>query len=176
MSRRAEQWVWDHSGTTGNDRMILAYMGNEANDEGFSCFPSVERIADKCRLSKNTVLSVLGRLERIGELVIARPAVHGRGHHNRYALVLGRDPGSVLDQLKGEKVAPFRGPGKGSVQADKRRDLRPEKVHSDRAIPVVPIDIPAEASESGDSPPLTMRQNRDRVRQLKDHLRSGMLA
>ncbi len=145
MSRRTEQWVWDNSITVGNDRMILAYMGNEANDDGFACFPSIDRLALKCRISTNTVGAVIKRLEAAGEIVVVRPERQGRGHFNKYALVLGRDPAAVLEALQeGSNFLPLLEKGKVATEGEKSRDYPSEKSRSGRDIPIdKPVDIPS---------------------------------
>lgn len=150
MSRRAEQWVWDNSETNGNDRMVLVYMGNEANDEGFACFPSMERLARKCRISTNTVASVIKRLEAGGEIVVLRPERQGRGHFNQYALVLGRNPGTVMEALrKGAKSLPLSESDNGATDGAKRRDQPREKARPDRDVPIDrPIDRPVAAQSA----------------------------
>lgn len=96
-------WVFEHSDATGNDRLVLLALADEADDEGKDAYPSVQRVATKARVPKPTVLRCLKRLEEAGRLRVIRPETRGRGRFNRYELVLenGREvtpfPGSTED-------------------------------------------------------------------------------
>lgn len=89
-------WVWTHSTASGNDRLALLCLADEADDDGANCYPSTARIAAKCNIDKGTALDVIRRLEAAGEVIVKRPERYGRGRHNRYVLVLGRD----VDELR----------------------------------------------------------------------------
>jgi DNA-binding MarR family transcriptional regulator len=107
MSKEAENWIWNNSLTNGNDRLVLLYLADQASDDGTNSFPSIQTLAQKCNVDKDTVRRVLNRLEAAGEILIERPEHQGRGWFNRYTLVLGR-PVELVREL-----------------ADKARDLRP---------------------------------------------------
>ena len=95
MSVRVTAWVlWD-SPSTGNDRLVLIAIADEADDEGRNAFPSYDTIARKARIDKRTAMRSVDRLEAGGELLVKRPDRAGRGHHNRYVVVMGRDPGAL---------------------------------------------------------------------------------
>lgn len=85
-------WVMFESPATGNDRLVLLMVADEADDDGANAFPGIDRIALKARVSRATAIRSIGRLEAAGELLVKRPETHGRGRHNRYVVVLGRDP------------------------------------------------------------------------------------
>lgn len=115
MSVRVLSWVLDNSEAPGNDRLVLIAIADEADDDGTNSYPSIDRIARRARVNKRTTMRALERLEETGELVVQRPEVQGRGHHNRYGVVMGRDPEEVLalvqkgDTLAGSAVEERRG-------------------------------------------------------------------
>lgn len=92
-------WVLWNSLSTGNDRLVLIALADEANDDGWDCYPSMDRLARKARISKATAIRATARLEHGGELLVKRPEVTGRGKFNRYALCLGRNPLHLADHL-----------------------------------------------------------------------------
>lgn len=110
MSIQAMTWVMYESESTGNDRLVLLAIADEADDDGLNAFPGTERIALKARVNRATVTRAIVRLEERGELLILRPKRQGRGHHNRYALTLGRPVEEVADLagwvLEGSQPSP----------------------------------------------------------------------
>lgn len=96
MSNRVLNYVFDESPATGNDRLVLFAIADEADDDGTNAYPSIDRIARKSRVNKRTVMRCLQRLEETGELVVHRPETRGRGHHNTYRVVM----------RKGDTVSP----------------------------------------------------------------------
>lgn len=86
MSSAAVNWVFKHSLATGNDRIVLLAIADEANSKGTDAYPSIALIATKTRIHRATVMRSISRLEAIGELVVLRPQSRGPGHFNRYVL------------------------------------------------------------------------------------------
>lgn len=103
MSVRVLSWVLDHSEAPGNDRLVLIAIADEADDDGANAYPSIDRIARRARVNKRTTMRALERLEATGELVVLRPEVTGRGHHNRYAVVMGRPIDEVAALVGGSR-------------------------------------------------------------------------
>lgn len=99
MSVRAVSWVLHESKSTGNDRLVLIVVADEADNDGLDAFPSIERIAALARLNRRTVLRSIGRLEAGGDLLVRRPDHPGRGRFNRYALTMGRPPMALAGSL-----------------------------------------------------------------------------
>lgn len=96
-----QAWVYEHSPATGNDRLVLLAIADEADDDGTNAYPSVDRIAHKARLNKRTTMRCLERLEADGGLIVHRPEKRGRGHFNTYMVVM------VDRSVKGDRVAPI---------------------------------------------------------------------
>lgn len=110
MSNRVLNWVFEESPATGNDRLVLIAIADEADDDGTNAFPSVDRIARKARVPKRTTLRCLQRLEEAGELVVTRPEKRGRGHFNTYAVV-----------MNGATLTPEERARNGATEGEKRR-------------------------------------------------------
>jgi hypothetical protein len=75
--------IWDNEDPelTGSRLVILLSLADHANDAG-ECWPSIERIATRVRLSPRNVMRQLDELERIGYLTIRRSI----GRHNTYVV------------------------------------------------------------------------------------------
>lgn len=86
MSVQAMSWVFKHSVATGNNRIVLLAIADEANSNGEDAFPSIDRIAQKTLVHRATVMRCIKRLEALGELVVVRPQSRGEGHFNRYVI------------------------------------------------------------------------------------------
>lgn len=92
MSTKVVAWVFYHSEASGNDRLVLLAIADEANDDGSNAFPSTTTIGRKARVNERTARRCIERLEAGGELFVLRPVVRGRGHYNRYVVLMGRPP------------------------------------------------------------------------------------
>lgn len=85
MSIRVMSLVWEHSKQQGSALLVLLAIADFADDDGY-CYPSVERLAHKSRMSVRNVRYILRQLEESGELVIERGG--GRHRTNRYRVML----------------------------------------------------------------------------------------
>ncbi|MCU1590046.1 MAG: hypothetical protein JWP11_1302 [Frankiales bacterium] len=98
MSQRCTTWVLYESPITDRTQLcVLWAIADAANDQGVRAFPGRPRIAELARCDKKTVSDVIKELEAAGLLLVRRPTVPGRGRHNEYAVVMGRDPDVVRD-------------------------------------------------------------------------------
>lgn len=109
MSIRCQTWVYEHSEATGNERLVLLAIADEADDDGTNGHPGIDRIAHKARVNKRTTMRCIDRLEAAGRLVVHRPEVKGRGHFNTYVVVMA-------EGVKGGTLAPAP-PEKGREKA-----------------------------------------------------------
>jgi hypothetical protein len=101
VSNRCQTWVFDHSEVTGNDRLVLLALADEANDDGTNAYPSIDRLAHKARANKRTTLRSIQRLEEAGAIRVQRPERKGRGRFNTYVV--------VMDQPEnGDTVSPIQ--------------------------------------------------------------------
>lgn len=97
MSLKAMLWALDEAATGDPaEVMILVALADEANSDGLECFPELRRIARRARVSEPTVRRRIASMEERGLIVVVRPERQGRGHFNRYGLVMGdRSPAEV---------------------------------------------------------------------------------
>jgi hypothetical protein len=80
--------VWWNSTTSGNERLVLLAIADEADDDGRNAFPSVRRLAGKVNCHPATILRAVVRLEKSGELSVIRPESPAPGRGNRYRIHL----------------------------------------------------------------------------------------
>ncbi|HUZ56011.1 MAG TPA: helix-turn-helix domain-containing protein [Streptosporangiaceae bacterium] len=89
MSIAVMNWVWAHSPTSGNERLVLLALADVCSrDDGTGCWPSAATIARKANISDRTVRRLIGRLEAEGNLIVH----HGGGRAgatNSYTVVTG---------------------------------------------------------------------------------------
>lgn len=71
MSIKLMSDVWRHSQHSKSALIILLALADQAQDDGF-CWPSIDKLAKKARVSRRTVLNVLDVLEQSEELSILR--------------------------------------------------------------------------------------------------------
>lgn len=108
MSVKLMSLVWDSSyaKTTPGKLLVMLKLADNAQDDGGSCYPSQNTIAEKCNLSRSYVNRVIQDLEKDGKLTIERIVMHGGKFKNTYQLFfrdLDRDVNSV-DILPDEDV------------------------------------------------------------------------
>ena len=100
-------WVWAHSPTSGNERLVLLALADACSrDDGSGCWPSAATIARKANISTRSVRRVIARLEADGHVLVHRGG--GRaGSTNSYTVVTDagvvHSPGQVVtpDDLSG---------------------------------------------------------------------------
>lgn len=73
MSVRVMSRVWERSALGGSELLLLLAIADHADDEG-RAYPSVETLAKKVRMSARNARYLLAKIERSGELTIARNA------------------------------------------------------------------------------------------------------
>ena len=85
MSNQAINWVYDNSPSTGTARAVLLYLANCANEGNQWCWPSVQIIAAKCKISRSAVFAAIKKLEASAEIQIQ----HSPGMTpNRYLVLI----------------------------------------------------------------------------------------
>lgn len=72
MSVHVTDAVWQRSSAKKTDLLVLLAIADNANEETFEAWPSVETIARKARVDKRTAQRALRRLEAQGEIVVLR--------------------------------------------------------------------------------------------------------
>src|SRR5438132_11288666 len=80
------QDVWTRSQASGGDRLVLLALADSANADTRECWPSLARIAERCRLSVRQTQRALRRVEEAGE--VSTVVGQGRGMTNVYRICL----------------------------------------------------------------------------------------
>lgn len=98
MSATCTGWVLDLAPVHETAELcVLLAMADHANNQGLGIFPSTRTLASKSRCSESTVRRIIAKLEEGGLILRFSPYRQGRGHHNEYMLVMGRDLGQCTD-------------------------------------------------------------------------------
>jgi hypothetical protein len=90
MSVETTNRVWKHSQKGGAALLLLLAMADWADDWGY-CYPSVDKMAIKCRQTERNILNLTRDLEAAGEL---RRIARGKGGRGKYS-------GSVYQVITG---------------------------------------------------------------------------
>lgn len=155
MSVKCQTWVWDYSETTGNDRIVLLFVADQADDDGTNSYPSIDRIADKTHLPKRTVMRCVERLERLGALVVHRPERRGRGHFNSYEVVM---KGDTLTPIVEQEDCSSEGEHVVQKRRAKARKGAPPYVNGSRSLdPLTQTPDLNTRAVSEDAPPPDLR-------------------
>jgi hypothetical protein len=72
--------VWEKSTHTSSDLLLLLALADNANDEGY-CWPGIDKLCKKTRLSESTVIRRTRAIEKSGELVVKRSRRQGNKNH-----------------------------------------------------------------------------------------------
>jgi len=83
----------------GSALKVALKISQHINRESGDAWPSTENIGKGIAMSKATVLEMVARLKANGHLAI-EPGCQGRGHSNRYRLILKAQPADLLDTGK----------------------------------------------------------------------------
>lgn len=75
--------VWDSDESDGRVLIVLLALADWANDEGW-CWPGLEKLSKKSRLSSRHVQRILKKLEADGRITVERGS--GRGNISRYRI------------------------------------------------------------------------------------------
>lgn len=90
MSVKVMSRVWDHSTQDGSSLLVLLALADHADEDGV-CWPGIERVAAKARVSERQAQRVIKALEEKGEVLTQFQRGHrgGRGYTNRYLIATG---------------------------------------------------------------------------------------
>ena len=162
MAIRVMTKVWDEGPDDRTETIVLLCLADHANDDG-KCYPSITRIAERCRLSRQGTMNALGRLEDDGW--ITKHSGGGRGNPNHYTIHLGRfDKGSSSldgkEDLKGQADKEKGQADKEKGQADK--DKGSSSLDGNRQEPANNRKGSARTREGGDEQ--GEEKNQDRTR------------
>lgn len=86
MSIKIMARVWELSKQKGTDLLLLLALADNSDDSGY-CWPGIEYLADKIRMTPRSVINAVQRLEKSGEIIVN----HNRRTGNRYLIAVGMD-------------------------------------------------------------------------------------
>lgn len=98
MSIKVMNWVWEHSRSTGNDRLVLLAIADTAHDDGTNAYPKSATIQRKCGgISERTVTRCIERLVEMNELYVEQ---FGQGRTpSKYRVLMIEDREAGVDIL-----------------------------------------------------------------------------
>jgi hypothetical protein len=86
----------------------VAYViAQHLNEESGEAFPGSDRIASNIAMSQATVIAMVRQLQKNGHLGVD-PGCAGRGHSNRYRMIVKPQLAEVLEAPKAEAVKPVK--------------------------------------------------------------------
>ena len=89
MSNLVQGWAWQQQ-VSGTDKLILIALADHADDTGH-CWPGTKGIAEKCGVSRRTVVASVSRLTEAGLIVCeSRHRKDGSQTSNEYFLQIHR--------------------------------------------------------------------------------------
>jgi len=97
--------VWHHSKHKGTALLLVLALADQANDEGV-CWPSVQTLAHKTRLSERSVQNLLPEVLGSGEVEVLKET-HG-GHSPRVYRVVAPPAPARAPTPRGAKSSPLR--------------------------------------------------------------------
>lgn len=90
---------------------IVAYaIGQHINRQSRDAFPGTDRLAACIAMSRATVIEMVRRLEAAGHLGVD-PGAQGRGHSNRYTMIVKRQQANVFGLSKRQQANVLAKPG-----------------------------------------------------------------
>ena len=83
MSIKIMNRVWQKSKCKGTDLLLLLALADNAGDDGY-CWPGIEYLAHKIRMTPQSVINITRRIEKAGELLVK----HSRRAGNKYLVLV----------------------------------------------------------------------------------------
>lgn len=167
MSIEVMRYVWKHSKSKGNSRLMLLAIADIANDAG-DAYPGVDRLSEKCNVSRRTAQECIQDLERIKELYVYENVGTRTksGWTNLYRVHLEgieqppvRTPSGSLAVARAVTDKKSRSFPKGVQPAAPLNDVQPATPHDVQI--VAPHDVqPAAPKSSVDTPVQPSDSNR----------------
>ena len=94
MSIKAMAYVWENSKASGGELLLLLAICDHAADDGY-CWPGIDTLAKKIRMSTRSVMRFVQSLENRGELHTVRG-----NRNNRYIVTMGRSKDEIAVVLQ----------------------------------------------------------------------------
>jgi hypothetical protein len=163
-------YVWDHSQQTGTNLLMMLAIADMANDAG-RCWPTMDRLAQKCRMERRQAQYLIKHLVEVGELLVEHG--RGRGYPSIYVVkgaaectlsgpaeekvqssapfleekVQSSAPFPEMSNEKVQSSAPFSAVNQELLQIQDLQDLRLKTRSKTRKDPKQPIPPPPSSSE-----------------------------
>jgi hypothetical protein len=155
--------VWEHSKTTGTTRFVFIALADHCDHDGLA-WPSIDRVAWKCRVDRRTVQRAYNEIELLGEMV---REIGGRGAHSTtlYRVTL---PGCGQLDLKGGTSPPLR-----VAQSPIRAAESPNKGGTSPPEPSINRKEPRRAEIPSVENVTPAHELPERVNELRKQLRGG---
>ena len=99
MSIKVMSYVWEHSSAKGSELLLLLAISDHAADDGY-CWPTIETLAHKIRMTGRSVMRLVQELEKHGQLHVVRS-----NKNNRYIVIMDRDGAAIDSVLEMRKEA-----------------------------------------------------------------------
>lgn len=147
MSVRVMATVWADSEHSGGKLLLLLALADHANDQGV-CWPSLETLAQKSRMSERHVRRLLRELEESGEL---RTEVGGNTDGQNRSSVYRIVPLNRADKMSGE--APGGDISSGGADADVREGGTPMSPEPSKEPSVETSELPSATQGAADTEP-----------------------
>ncbi|MFI6941967.1 hypothetical protein ACIBI4_22070 [Streptomyces sp. NPDC050418] len=111
MSHDARTWVWDHSHSKGNARLVLALIADRCLDRHCVAYASVPALMKRANASRSAVRDALNKLAEDGEL---RRLPHRKGPRGETYYQLPEAARYLADRAAEEgRMPPLEGPESG---------------------------------------------------------------
>lgn len=94
MSVKIMSRVWEGSKQKGSALLLLLAIADNADDTGY-CWPGIDYLARKIRMTKQSVVNITKQLEESGELYTH----HSRRAGNKYLVVVGMDEAEFMESM-----------------------------------------------------------------------------
>jgi DNA-binding MarR family transcriptional regulator len=133
VSIRIMSRVWDEADASGGALLVLLALANFADDDGI-CWPRIETVAHKARLTPRQVSSIITSLVQAGQ--IATKPGGGRGRPTQYLVLCGMsetEREQSLKKLRGLAKETMKESTK-KLQGNEPETLKPRKYFTETAI------------------------------------------
>ena len=78
---------------------MITALGDWSDHDGVS-FPSIKRLALRCKVSERQCTAMTKTLEDRGDILIVRPARQGRGQHNHYLITDDKTQSEIAEVIR----------------------------------------------------------------------------
>ena len=124
MGQLARQRVFQSRGPKTNDRLILLALADFTPDDRYTCYPSVQTLAEMSGMSDRQAQRIIAGLREQGHIDL----VMGRGRNNttRYAVLVGlsdEEVAAAMIELKGDIAMSPIPTQKGDIKGDTKHDI-----------------------------------------------------